>query len=1034
MPKILRSVFSMSMAGIYMILFAIAIGVATFIENDYGTATAQKVIFHARWFELLLLLFGLSLVVNVFRMKLVQRKNWGTLLFHLSMIIILAGAGVTRYFGQEGMLRIREGASNNQIISSDTYLYGTISYQGKSKFWKDKVRFGSLGANRYKKQIDIAGASFEVVLDSFYPDAIQRVVPATEGGIPIWTMISAGSSGRVRHLLTSGDKTDIGELHIRVSPPSTADSTLFVWEKDGSSYLKLPAEGTVMTMATRQLDTLQKDSIYPLRLRSLYQIRGQSIVFKAFDPKAAIVPVNRSMKITSNNPSALKLHVRHGTERKEITLWGMLGAIPDKTTTQINGADIEMQYGSILQKIPFEVYLKDFQLERYPGSHSPSSYASEVEVIDEVSGQRFSRRIYMNHVLDHRGYRLFQSSFDPDEHGTILSVNHDRWGTNITYLGYFLLALGMILSLFSHRGRFHKVLHNIHHLQEKRKALSAVVVILLASGQLLSQGAFPDTLAPIPTEHASLFGKILVQDPNGRIEPLNTLSSEVVRKVAGKNGLFGQNTDQILAGMLAWPEVWQRLAIIKTGHPGINKILQIEPGEYARFVDFYTPDGAYKLANAMQTALNKPDAGRSTLDKEVIKTDERFNVLYMTFTGDMLRIFPKADDTSHRWYNPKEAQEMDFGSANVLTQNFMQYYVGRLRQAIKRGDWTEPDFALHGLINYQYKAGKDIAPSKTKRDIEILYNKINLFGWLILWYIMVGLTLLFLAFLELFKSGRVPKSLFILLSSMIVLGFLSHTIGLGVRWYLSGHAPWSNGYESMLYIGWAVLLAGLLFIKKSTVTIAATSVLAGVVLGVAGMNWLNPEITPLVPVLKSYWLSIHVSIIVASYGFFALGALLGLINLILFILRNRRNERRITLTIKELSNIAEATLTIGVIMLSIGTFLGGVWANESWGRYWGWDSKETWALVSILVYAFVLHMRMIPGFKDMYSFNLASVVAFSSILMTYFGVNYYLSGLHSYAAGDPVPVPIWVYYATAVVLILATWAYFKTADKSERHG
>jgi cytochrome c-type biogenesis protein CcsB len=238
-----------------------------------------------------------------------------------------------------------------------------------------------------------------------------------------------------------------------------------------------------------------------------------------------------------------------------------------------------------------------------------------------------------------------------------------------------------------------------------------------------------------------------------------------------------------------------------------------------------------------------------------------------------------------------------------------------------------------------------------------------------------------------------------------------------MRWIISGHAPWSNGYESMIYIAWATLLAGLIFSKRSLLTLAATAVVASLLLMVAHLNWLDPEITNLVPVLKSYWLMIHVAIIVASYGFLALGALLGMIALWLIIFTTKSNKSKLKDTLSELTLINEKTLEVGLFMLTIGTFLGGVWANESWGRYWGWDPKETWALTSVLIYAFVMHMRFIPPLKGKLVFNTASMFAIWTIIMTYFGVNYYLSGLHSYAAGDPMPIPSFVYYLLALMIV-----------------
>jgi cytochrome c-type biogenesis protein CcsB len=261
----------------------------------------------------------------------------------------------------------------------------------------------------------------------------------------------------------------------------------------------------------------------------------------------------------------------------------------------------------------------------------------------------------------------------------------------------------------------------------------------------------------------------------------------------------------------------------------------------------------------------------------------------------------------------------------------------------------------------------------------------------------------------------------------VVALFIYQTIGLGIRGYISGHAPWSNGYESMIYVAWATMFFGLLFGRKSALTIAATTFVTSMILMIAHWNWMDPSIGNLVPVLDSYWLMIHVAIIVASYGPFTLSMILGLLALILYAFTTSKNKKRLDLSIKEITNINEMSLTVGLVLLTIGNFLGGIWANESWGRYWGWDPKETWALVSIMVYAFVLHMRLVPGLRSRLSFNIVSVFAFATILMTYLGVNHLLSGLHSYASGESAPVPneIWGWLIVSAVISLLAFIKFK---------
>ncbi len=306
--------------------------------------------------------------------------------------------------------------------------------------------------------------------------------------------------------------------------------------------------------------------------------------------------------------------------------------------------------------------------------------------------------------------------------------------------------------------------------------------------------------------------------------------------------------------------------------------------------------------------------------------------------------------------------------------------------------------------------------------MEIWYNKLGLFGKLVPLYLLLGLVLLVFAFINVLKPTFSLKWVMRVAWGVLIVGFVLHLIGLGIRWYIAGHAPWSNAYESIVFIAASTVFAGIVLARRSPFALAGTAILAGITMGVAHMNFINPEITNLVPVLKSYWLMIHVAGIISGDGFFGLGSILSLLVLILYIMRGKEGNANIDRSIKELSNLSEMALIIGLYLFTIGNFLGGVWANESWGRYWGWDSKETWAAVTILIYATVLHLRFIPSLKSLFVYNVAAAWAYSTVLMTYFGVNYYLSGLHSYAAGDPVPIPMWVYYGIAGLFLLTILA------------
>jgi cytochrome c-type biogenesis protein CcsB len=314
-------------------------------------------------------------------------------------------------------------------------------------------------------------------------------------------------------------------------------------------------------------------------------------------------------------------------------------------------------------------------------------------------------------------------------------------------------------------------------------------------------------------------------------------------------------------------------------------------------------------------------------------------------------------------------------------------------------------------------------PSKGRIRAEVFMNRIIIFQRLIPFYGLTGLVLLIIVFLELFRRNRISDKTCLILAGLLLIGFLVHTTAIALRWYIAGRAPMSNTYETMIYIAWAAMLAGFLFTKRNRVVLPATALLSTLTLFVANLSWMDPEITNLVPVLKSYWLTIHVAVITASYGFFGLGAILGIIVLLLLSLKSKENKSIIDNQVGSITDISELNLTLGLYLLTIGSFLGAVWANESWGRYWGWDPKETWALITMLVYAFILHMRLIPSFKTPFSFNFGSLIGLGSVLMTYFGVNYYLSGLHSYAGGDHVSIPNWLFLILAAIFSLSFFAW-----------
>jgi len=802
MKKIVDFVFSYNLMAIILVLIAVSAGLATFIENDFGSHIAREKVYAARWFELLLLIFAFNLTGIIFRFKSWKKGKLTVFIFHIAFLVILLGATITRYLGFEGIIHIREGETNNIMISE---------------------------------------------------------------GVPIM--------------------------------------------------------------------------------------------------------------------------------------------------------------------LPFELKLSDFVLDRYPGSMSPSSYASEVILFDRKENTTIPFRIYMNHILKYNGYRFYQSSYDNDEKGTILSVNHDGPGIFVTYAGYFLLSLGMILSLFNKKSRF-----NILSKTKVKKTVSGVfknsipILMLLffpvgdlAYGQDVNIGENQI----VPKKHANQFGTLLIQDKGGRIKPINTFTSDILRKLTGKENIYRLDPNQVYLGMLSNPYFWQGVPLIKVSNPEISKILGIS-GNIAAYRDFIdkTKGGIYKLNPYVDAAYKKRPAEKTRFDKDIISVDERVNISYMIYTNRFLKIFPGTEGENFKWFTPEEAPAYVPSQDSVFVKNIFSLYLQSLRITTSDDTANYKDNILTTIKNYQNQGAGSLYPGKVKISLEILYYKLDLFERLFPFYLFLGLILLIIMVLKIFytnlKTGLITK----IIVGLLILCFTGQTSGLALRWYISGHAPWSNGFESMIYIAWVTMLAGFIFARKTPIIISGTSVLAALALFVAHLSWMNPEITNLVPVLKSYWLTFHVSLITASYGFLALAAILGFLNLILYLLQTEKKHNIIKIKIFELTGIAEQSMIVGAYLLTIGTVLGAIWANESWGRYWGWDPKETWTLISIIVYTFILHMRFVPGLKTTFTFNLASLFGFSSILMTYFGVNYYLSGLHSYAGGDPVPIPSLLYYFLASVFILIVLAYY----------
>jgi cytochrome c-type biogenesis protein CcsB len=1004
--KAVKFLFSGTFMGVLLSTFAIAIGYATIIENNYDSVAAKMLIYNARWFEGLMLLMMLNFAGMIFTRQLYRKSKWNVLLIHVSLVVIILGAGITRYFGFEGQMRIREGQTTDRYLSADTYFSAFAESGGVTESVSKRIWLTPLNNNIFDEQLRINESNLQVKAQQYLPNAVRAIVE-DEQGAPVLNILSQGLGGQVNTFLRWGESVTLRGTGIAFGDTTNQTHIHFILMNDGL-WVRPPKQRT-------DNDPEQATQPYvfaPVKRAQIIEIAGMRMMINDYNENAVVKYVPGGENEQGN--AIMRVSVSGSWDENAVILkYGEWNQI------EVQGHKVSLKFGNQLWQLPFSLRLNKFVLERYPGSMSPSSFASEVTLIDQEKGVEMPYRIFMNNILSYGGYRFYQSSYDQDEKGTLLSVNHDQWGTNVTYFGYFLLFATLIVSFFTRKTRFQRVLKQIKEVHGKRKNLiiHAVIAFLFLS----NLAATAQSAGTVSQEHAKKFGKLIVQDNGGRMVPVNTVANKVLVKIYKKNSYKGQSADQVFLGMTVNPAYWQKQPIIKVGDEALQKLLGIN-GKYASYFNFFDERGKYKLTKFVNEAYAKKPALRNMFDKELIYVDERLNVSYMAYQGSLLKVLPITNDPENHWEAPRDMHDhgkTENGNRGVA---IFEQYMSSLAQAMNSDNYMDADKALEALKDYQSKTGKALLPPAGKVNMEVFYNNTNIFKTLFPIFMTLGVVLFAFLFVQIFNPMWEFRLIIKVLIGLLLVAFAAQTFGLGLRWYISDHAPWSNGYESMIYISWATMLAGFLFMKRTPIILSVTALLTGVTLLTAHMSWLNPEITNLVPVLKSYWLTIHVATITASYGFFGLSFLTGFMNLCIMIFRNNRNKERVNLALREFTLVIELALSIGLVLLVIGNFLGGIWANESWGRYWGWDPKETWSLVTIIFYSFVLHLRLIPGWRSTFSFNFLAMFGIVIVLMTYFGVNYYLSGLHSYASGDPVPVPPFVFYSAAIMAIISILA------------
>ena len=1061
MEKKIYSILSSSrLMAILFLGFAVAMAVGTFIESKYNTDTARILIYNSWWFEGIMLFFVINFIGNIKRYQLYKKEKWATLLLHLSWIFIISGAFITRYISYEGMMPIREGAASNQFFSDKNYLTVFVDgiYEGKMmrRVFEKPLLLSPVTNNHFSIDDKFDKTPFEIEYKNFVLDAKETIKESATGDVYLKLVESSGGT-RHEHMLKAGEIQDIHNILFAVNKPTKGAINIDTQTNTISS----PFDGQFMRMADKLQGKVAKDSVQPLMYRSLYNVGGAQFVIPD-QPKKGIKTYKASGDFKAKNgDDAVTLLIKTDGASQEVTLVGSKGKQGEPKIIKLGKLEFTLSYGSKVYNLPFSIKLNDFIAEKYPGTEkSFSSFESKVTVQD--SPKNFDARIYMNHILDHKGYRFFQASFDPDEKGTVLSVNHDFWGTTITYIGYFILFFCMMAILFTKNTRFSDLKRKLDVVKRKKEKLLTLLVLLFSFNGFAQQDPhkeakinYLDSILyyKVPEKQAAQFGRLVVQDEGGRMKPINTFSSELLRKVSHKNDFNGMNPDQVFISIKQFPFAWIEVPLIyiKGGNDSIRKILGADSNEkLIPFKKFFDDKGNYKLAPYLEAAYKT--ANPNQFEKDFVETDKKVNLMNSALFGSILKIYPIPNDKNNKWLSNLELSAPT-GTALDTIKTALPYYLESLMIGTKTKDYTMANTMLNGIESYQKKFGNAVRPSDKKIDYEILYNKYDVLQKLPYWYLTAAALMFLFIIIGIFKERKGVTLVVNGLHIIIGLLFTLHTIALLFRWYISGHAPWSNAYEAIVYVAWSTMFFGLAFAWKlkpafsikfigslffgiyykssSKLTVAACTFVSAMILTAAYANWIDPEIANLQPVLNSYWLMIHVAVIVASYGPFALGMILGLVSLLLMLFTTERNKAKMELNIKEITIINEMALTVGLVMLTIGNFLGGQWANESWGRYWGWDPKETWALISIMVYAFVIHARFVPSMRNKWIFNLMAMYAFVSILFTYYGVNFHLVGLHSYASGEAKSLS-WIWMTLGGMTLIGALAYPKYSKYYKR--
>lgn len=639
------------------------------------------------------------------------------------------------------------------------------------------------------------------------------------------------------------------------------------------------------------------------------------------------------------------------------------------------------------EKLPFSLCLKKFEAKMHDGTNAVADYSSKFTVID--GDDKSEGEVSMNNIYSHRSYRLYQSSYDEDGKGSVLAINADPYGIPVTYTGYALLFISLVWMLFDPKGGYRKLLKSP---LLKKGALMTALILSMGNIQTLHAESATGNLqnAVLPKETAEKFGELHILY-NDRICPVQTFALDFCKKIYGARSYQGLTAEQVLSGWVFYGNTWANEPFIKIKSGEMKTAMNLP--DYASLNTFFNREmGGYTIGQYVQEYYN---GQQDKFHQQAADIDGKIQIIMELREGISLKVLPytftknvkatkdhpfiKAGTTT--WFSPVDKLPQAVEHQHAL---YIRNVFSLLNGDVKAGNTSRVNEFFVKMKKYQEVSSGNSLPTATQYKAERINNAFPFATILFMANLTLGFIALFYTIYRMTKKREI-KALNIALPILLGVSFLALTFGLALRWIISGNIPMSNGYESMLTVAWFVMLISILMQLRIRIVMVFGFLISGFFLLVSHINQMDPAIGQMMPVLNSPLLSIHVSIIMMSYALLSLTFICGIMGICL------RSHG------EELQALSRIFLYPALTTMGYGIFIGAIWANVSWGNYWSWDSKETWALITFMIYAVVVHTQSLPVFRKPLVYHIYITLAFMSIAMTYFGVNYFLTGMHSYA-------------------------------------